>query len=203
LFIVDLFCKVSPAIGVGVCIAIALLSVAAWRGGHIEKVSIPGLFEIKFKEPIVFEGNKLFLGVSLFSLIVAIAIGSLQFGKTCERCDGLPGETAWIFGGTLDYSGGFSQGPYLRAENAGVAPAQVAPGMWVILEEPRKTMIMGYDITKLARAMDSPFSGGPVNYTCKLLPKGTRLLIADRQIRGPSPAERHIWYRVRFTPVGG
>jgi hypothetical protein len=78
LFILDLICKISPLIGASVLLAMGLVTVVVWRGGTIDSVKIPGLFDVKLSEPIVFTGNRFMLYVAVPAFIGALGLGTLQ-----------------------------------------------------------------------------------------------------------------------------
>lgn len=181
---------------------IALVTLVAWRGGKIDKIKIPGLSDVQLNEPIVFTGRRYMPVIAVLAAVSAGVLAYLQSGDSCVRCSGLPGETAWIYVGNTDRSGKFGAPP-IKAEN-GAAPIDVRPGTWITLTETRKTMILDYDSQGTKRALDSPFTlNGKVAYTCKLLPVGQRLFVADRKLNGPNPDDQHLWLRIRLSPVGG
>jgi hypothetical protein len=205
LLILDWACRISPAIGASIFVAIGLIAIILWRGGTIETVKIPGIFDVKLKEPIVFSGRPLLLYLSVAAFVAAVGLASLQQFHGCERCDGMPGETAWIYGGQFDRAtGNFALGPFLSSTETGIAPQAVQAGSRITLTEPRKTMILDYPTLGLVRAMDSPFRrDGKIAYTCKTFPSGQQLYVAAKEINGPSPDVQHLWVRVRVTPPGG
>ena len=116
----------------------------------------------------------------------------------------MPGETAWIYAGEFDGSAGiFKLGPFVASEIPGTATQDIPEGSWIKLLDARRTMILDYVTKGLERSMDSPFElNGKISYTCRTLPIGQRLYIADKRINGPKPDDRHIWFRVRLTPPG-
>ncbi|WP_188581539.1 esterase/lipase family protein [Azorhizobium oxalatiphilum] len=122
-----------------------------------------------------------------------------------NTCAGLPGETAWIYAGEFDQkTSRFKIEPVYIREGANLPSGAVTQGEWVRLTTSRRTMILDYDTSGTARALDSPFTlNGKVNYTCKTLAPGSRLYVADVKINGPSPEESHVWLRVRASLPGG
>jgi hypothetical protein len=135
----------------------------------------------------------------------AVFLGAVQVFHGCAQCDGMPGETAWIYAGQFNcYTGEFNQGTFVNAEVSGVLPQNIMEGSWINLTENRKTMILDYSTAGLKRAIDSPFRlDGKISYTCKVFPAGQRLYVADKEIRGPTPDIQHVWFRVRIAPPGG
>jgi hypothetical protein len=135
-------------------------------------------------------------------LIAAQSGASLPFAS---QCTGLPGDTAWIYAGEFDRAlNRFKFDPVFERENADLSVEGVSRGEWIRLTTARKTMILDYDVSGTARAMDSPFSlNGKINYTCKVLEPGDRLYVAEVKLNGPSPEENHMWLRVRNTLPGG
>jgi hypothetical protein len=121
------------------------------------------------------------------------------------KCDGMPGETAWIYGGEFNgLTGSARQGPFVVSDPPGTLVQDIRPGSWIKLTEARKTMILDYSTRGLDRAMDSPFRlDGKVSYTCKSFPAGQRLYVAGKEINGPEPDIQHVWFRIRLTPPGG
>ena len=124
---------------------------------------------------------------------------------TDKACDGMPGETAWIYVGQYNgFTGNFVHGPFLKAEAGNVPVQNIPEGSWIVLSESRKTMILDYATKGIDRAMDSPFRlDGHVSYTCKVFPAGQRLYVAGKEINGPSSEIQHVWFRVRLEPPGG
>jgi hypothetical protein len=122
-----------------------------------------------------------------------------------EQCDGMPGETAWIYAGQYEAdTGRFVQGPFAVAELEKVPVQNITEGSWIKLTVSRKTMIIDYSTRGVERALDSPFRlDGKVSYTCKIFPVGQRLYVAAKEINGPSAEVRHVWFRVRLAPPGG
>lgn len=201
--VLDWFCKSSPAMGASALGAISLIALVLWRGGTVDTIKIPGIFDVKLSKPLVFGGSKIMAALACVALAGALGLGGLQVIGNCDRCSGLPGETAWIYVGEF-VDGKFISTVPIEPESKGVAPQDVPKGSWITLTQPRKTMINDWSSTKTLRALDSPFDdmGRHVSYTCKVLPIGQRLFIADRQFLGPGPNDRHLWLRVRLTPPG-
>lgn len=200
----DLLCTVSPAIGASVLLALALVSIVARQGGTIDTVKIPGLADVKLKTPFVLTGSRFLLALSVSAFVGAVALAVLQAAGGCERCDGMPGETAWIYGGEKGVGDQFNSGPFFVPEKAGFKASDVKSGDWIKLTESRKTMILDYDTLQVKRAMDSPFMvPGRIVYTCKVFAVGQRLYVADKRVNGPSQDVQHVWLRVRMKPPGG
>lgn len=202
--VLEWVCEFSPAIGASALLAMALIAIVLWRGGKVTKIKVPGLFEVELQKPVVFAGSRYLLYASLVGMASAAGLMAVQLAYECSACEGMPGQTAWIYGGQYDpTSNEFLHGPFAIAESAGTALADVREGTWVRLLEPRNTMILDYEASGLDRALDSPFRlDGRVSYTCKFLPTGTRLYVAQKEVMGPSPQVRHIWFRVRAVPPG-
>ncbi len=201
-FILDWICRLSPAIGASALVVIALITLVAWRGGTIDKIKIPGLFDVTLQQPIVFSGRRYMPVIAAIALVLAGVFAWLQSADSCIRCTGMPGETAWIYVGHADRNGNFDQGPFAVSET-GVKAQDIRVGMWVKIVDARKTMIIDYDTLGIKRALESPFSQGKVVYTCKVLPVGQRLYVADRRMRGPNEDDQHLWFRVRTSAIGG
>ena len=72
-----------------------LVSIILWRGGSIDKIKIPYLFEVTLQRPVIFEGSVLWLlpgGTALFMvLFVAAAAGPLELCR---------GSSNWVLVGT-------------------------------------------------------------------------------------------------------
>src|SRR5437868_8627684 len=124
----DLICQISPSIGASALAALALISIVLWRGGTVDKISIPALFEVKLEKAIHFTGKKLMLYLAGVACVAAVTLAALQASHQCERCDGLPGETAWI------YIGEAHQGTFISTipiDLKGVAPQDIPAGSWI------------------------------------------------------------------------
>jgi hypothetical protein len=203
--VLDLICPLSPAIWASVFVAIALVGAVLWRGGTVAKIKIPALVDVDLSKPIVFVGRAWLGYVAIAALLLAAPLASLQFTHQCDRCDGMPGETAWIYVGQYDpETGQFANGPYVESTQPGIKPQDIRAGSRVRLTEARRTMILDYSTFGLKRALESPFRlDGKVTYTCKMFAAGTELFVADRDVQGPSLEVRHIWLRVRLAPPGG
>jgi hypothetical protein len=202
--LLDLICQFSPTIAASVCLTLAVISLVLWRGGTIKSIRIPGLFDVDLKDPIVFSGSRFLPCISGVALAGGLGLFAVQATGRCTRCDGMPGETAWIYAGQFDgRTGSFQQGPFVVSELTGTLPQNIPPGSWIKLTDSLKTMILDYSTRGVERARDSPFRlDGKVSYTCRVLPVGQRLYVADKKIDGPSPDTRHEWLRVRLTPPG-
>jgi hypothetical protein len=132
----DLICQISPSIGASALAALALVSIVIWRGGTIEKISIPALFEVKLERAVHFRGDNRILYLAGAAFAAAVLLGGLQATHLCERCDGLPGETAWIYVGEVR-DGKFTSTVPVQSE-LNVAPQDIPSGSWITLTEPRK-----------------------------------------------------------------
>lgn len=201
----DLVCRFSPLVGASALLALAFISIALWRGGTIEALKIPGLFDVKLGRPINFSGKRYLSYVSILAFVAALFLAGFQLTQDCSRCEGMPGQTAWIYAGSYDSDADTAQAPpFVESDPTGVATQNIAPNTWIKLLERRNTMILDYATQGTERALDSPFRrDGKVSYTCKWLEAGDRVYVAAKEINGPSPKEQHIWFRVRFTRPGG
>jgi hypothetical protein len=204
LLISDLICRFSPAIGAFVLLVLALFALVVWRGGAIESIRIPRLFERKLPRPIVLPGSRAMLGVAAVAVIAASGLGALQVTHTCASCDGIPGETAWVYAGEFNaQTKKFTKGEFVVAEKAGVPAQNIVPGSWITLKDSLRTMIVDYDKTGMARATDSPLTkNATISATCRKLAAGQRLYVVDKQVGDASPGVRNIWLRVRLSPPG-
>lgn len=128
----------------------------------------------------------------------------LAAGNVADRCQGLPGETAWIYAGPYDaLQARFKAPPTFKISNQDRDAAYVEPGDWIELLQPRRTMILDYAKTGTDRALDSPFLlNGKINYTCKNLNAGDKVYVADKKVNGPTASDNHVWLRVRAGPPG-
>jgi len=193
-----LICQMSPSIGASALAALALISIVLWRGGTIEKISIPTLFEVKLEKPVHFTGNRLMLYLAVVAFVAAIGLMGLQAAHKCERCDRLPRETAWIYVGEA-HGGVFVSTVPIALDLKGVAPQDVPAGSWITLTE-RREIDPGIAGTK--SAMDSPVEDQG-RHTCKVLPIGQRLYVVDKRFEGPPSNDvRHLWLRVTLTKPG-
>jgi hypothetical protein len=201
---IDLVCRFSPAIGAGVLLVLTLFALVVWRGGAIEAVRIPRLFERKLPRPIVLPGSRSMFYVAVVAVVAAIGLTALQLGHACARCDGLPGETAWVYAGEFNpLTKKFTKGEFVAAEKTGVLAQNIAPGSWITLKNSLRTMIVDYDKTGMARATDGPLTkNATIAPTCRMLPAGQRLYVMDKQVGDASPGARNIWLRVRRSPPG-
>jgi hypothetical protein len=196
-------CRLAPTIGASAFVLIGLVALAFRRGGTIERISIPGIFDVKLRQPYTIPQtpNAIYYAAPLFA--GAVALYSISWTGLCALCGGMPGETAWIYIGQYNpIEGSFANGPNARPEKPNEHLQDIKGGEWVVLNTPLKTMILDYSTRGTMRALDSPFSGGTINYTCKILPKGQRLYVAEKKMRGPSEDLQHIWLRVRMAPPG-
>lgn len=203
LFISAFLCRFSLGVISGLLVFLALTFIVVWNGGKIEKIKIPGLFDVTLDPPITFPGNRYVALLAGFCFFVAAVAGSFQYFNPCTTCEGLPGQTAWIYAGNVDLNTGkFTEAPVLESIPAGTKILDIEARTWIKLLAPRRTMILDYDTTGHSRALDSPFSKGKVAYTCKLLSAGQELYVAEKRVNGPDPRDNHVWFRVRFTRVG-
>jgi hypothetical protein len=76
--LLDLLCQFSPGIGASVLAALAMIALVTWRGGTVDKIKIPGVFDVALNKPIVFTGSRFFLVVSILAILGAIALGIVQ-----------------------------------------------------------------------------------------------------------------------------
>jgi hypothetical protein len=122
-----------------------------------------------------------------------------------QECNGLPGETAWIYAGGIDrVKQRFNLEPFFVREGGNLPSVEIKSGEWIRLTTNRKTMILNYKKQGVALAMFNPFlMGYNIDYTCRDLPAGQRLYVADVKIDGPSLNESHMWIRIRYTLPGG
>ena len=203
MLISDLICRFSPAIGALVLLVLALLALLVWRGGAIETIRIPPLFQRTLARPIVLLGSRAMLYVAAVAIVAALGLGVLQVMHACVSCDGLPGETAWVYAGEFNpQTKKFAKGEFVAAEKAGVLAQNIAPGSWITLKDGLRTMIVDYDKTGMARATDSPLTKNTtIASTCRKLPAGKRLYVMDKQVADASGV-RNIWLRVRLSPPG-
>jgi hypothetical protein len=204
LIIPDLICRFSPAIGALALLVLALFAIVVSRGGAIETIKIPRLFERRLPRPIVLPGSRAMLYVAAAAIIAALGLGALQATHACVSCDGMPGETAWVYAGEFNpQTKKFTKGEFVAAEKAGVPAQNIAPGGWITLKDSLRTMIVDYDKTGMARATDSPLTKNTtISSTCRKLPAGQRLYVMDKQVADASPGVRNIWLRVRLSPPG-
>jgi hypothetical protein len=204
LIVLDWVCRFTPAIGASVLFVMALIALLVWIGGAIERIKVPPLFDIRLAHPIVFNGSWLMFGLALLALAGAGGLGYVQATHTCASCEGMPGETAWVYAGQFNpQTKKFTQGEFVSSEKAGVPIQNIAAGNWILLKDNLRTMIVDYDKSGTARATDNPFTkGATMNYTCKKLPVGQRLYVVEKQTADPLPGVRHIWLRVRKSPPG-
>jgi hypothetical protein len=202
--VLEWMCHVSPLVSGSVSVFIGLLALAFRAGGTVEKISLPGVFEVKLNAPYTIPQTPRALYYSLGFFACAAALYSLPLTGACTLCSGMPGQTAWIYVGQYDPTlGKFVIGPFVRPEKSDERPENIDSNEWVPLNEPLKTMILDYNTRGLMRALDSPFIlNGMVNYTCKVLLKGQRLYVAQRDMNGPSANVQHLWLRVRMAPPG-
>lgn len=203
LFVSEFLCHFSLGLISGLLVFLALAFIVVWNGGKIEKIKIPGLFDVTLDPSIALPGNRYVASLAGFCFVVAAVAGAFQFFNPCTSCDGLPGQTAWIYAGNVDLEKGtFTEAPILESVPSGTKVQDIATGSWIKLLRPRRTMILDYDTSGKARALDSPFASGKVNYTCKLLGDGQELYVADKRVNGPDKTDSHVWFRVRLTRVG-
>jgi hypothetical protein len=204
LIISDWICRFSPAIGALVLLVLALLALVVWRGGAVETVKIPRLFEKKLPRPIVLPGSRAMLYVAAVAIVAALGLSALQVTHACVSCDGIPGETAWVYAGEFNpQTKKFTKGEFVAAEKAGLAAQNIGPGSWITLKDALRTMIVDYDKTGLARATDSPLTKNTtISSTCRKLPAGQRLYVMEKQVADAAPGVRNIWLRVRLSPPG-
>jgi hypothetical protein len=204
LLISELICRFSPAIGALVLLLLALFALLVWRGGAIESIGIPRLFNRTLKRPIVLPGSWAMLYAAMVAIVAAAGLGALQLTHACASCDGMPGETAWVFAGEFNtQTKKFTKGEFVAAEKAGVPAQNIASGSWITLKDSLRTMIVDYDKTGMARATDSPLTkNATVSPTCRKLAAGQRLYVMDKQVADASPGVRNIWLRVRRSPPG-
>jgi hypothetical protein len=202
LIVPDWVCRFTPAIGASVLFVMALIAISVLVGGSAGKIRFPALSEMRLAHPIVING--LMLCVTLLAVAGAAGLGYVQATHACVSCEGMPGETAWIYAGQFNpQTKKFTQGEFVSSEKAGVPVQNIGAGNWITLKDTLRTMIVDYDKTGSARASDNPFiKGGTMNYTCKMFPVGKRLYVVDKQTGDPSPSIRHIWLRVRMSPPG-
>lgn len=121
--------------------------------------------------------------------------------------EGLPGDTAWIFAGEFDRSISppvVKQGPFVSARN-GSSAVSIQRGMEIVTIEDRRTYINNYSSSGTLNKLESPFEnlGRDVEMTCRTVPSGTTLYVADVKLNGPNTSEQHLWFRVRTEPIGG
>ena len=121
--------------------------------------------------------------------------------------EGLPGDTAWIFAGEYDRSVSppiVKQGPFVSARN-GSSAMSIRRGMEVVTIEDRRTYINNYSSSGTLEKLESPFEnlGQDVEMTCRTVPSGSILYVADVRLNGPNTSEQHLWFRVRSEPIGG
>lgn len=163
------------------------------------------------------EGSRALLIVALLALGLGAVLLVVQLARPCESCQGMPGETAWIYVGNYNsVTGEFAQGPFVLAQD-GRRADQIDEGDWITVSASRRTMILDFDVTGTLRAMDDPFCSvatlaamdscnnrgtGVITYTCRNFDPGQRLYVADRAMRGPSETDRNLWLRVRLEPPG-
>jgi hypothetical protein len=204
LFISDMICHFSPAIGALVLLVLALFALVVWRGGAIETLRIPRLFERTLPRPIALPGSQAMLYVAVVAIVAALGLGALQVTHACVSCVGLPGETAWVYVGEFNpQTKKFTKGEFVAAEKAGVPAQNIAPGSWITLKDALRTTIVDYDKTGMARATDSPLiKNATISSTCRKLPAGQRLYVMDKQVADASSGVRNIWLRVRLSPPG-
>jgi len=204
LIIADLICRFSPAIGALALLLLAVLALLLWQGGAIETIRIPRLFEKKLPRPVVLPGSQAMLYLAAVAAGAALGLSALQLAHGCASCDGLPGETAWVFAGEFNpLTKKFTKGEFVAAEKAGVAAQNIAPGSWITLKDNVRTMIVDYDKSGMARATDSPLTKNAVIApTCRMLAAGRRLFVMDKQAGDAAPGVKNIWLRVRLSPPG-
>jgi Na+-transporting methylmalonyl-CoA/oxaloacetate decarboxylase gamma subunit len=204
LLISDVVCRFSPAIGALVLLVLALLALVLWGGGAIETVRIPRLFARKLTRPVVLPGSRAMPYVAAVAIAAALGLSALQVTHACVRCDGLPGETAWVYAGEFNpLTKKFTKGEFVAAEKAGVLAQNIGSGSWITLKDSVRTTIVDYDKTGLARASDSPLTrNATISATCRKLPVGQRLYVTDKQTADAGPGVRNIWLRVRLSPPG-
>jgi hypothetical protein len=204
LIIPDLICRFSPAIGALALLALALFALVLSRGGAIEAIRIPYLLSRALPRPIVLPGSRAMLYVAAVAVIAGAGLGALQVTHACVSCDGMPGETAWVYAGEFNpQTRKFTKGEFVAAEKAGVPAQNIATGGWIKLKDGLRTMIVDYDKTGMARATDSPLTkNATIAPTCRKLPVGQRLYVMDKQVADASPSVRNIWLRVRLSPPG-
>lgn len=185
-----------------------LISIALWRGVRIGGIKIPLLSNVEFRDPIGFKGRKLWALPTALSAIVLSALFTVRYIDICDNCmAGFPGPTAWIFVAEMDASESpprFKQGPFASAESGQVL-YEIARGTWIVTTATRRTYINNFSENGIKDARQSPFEnyGDDVERTCRELPAGSRLYVADTRINGPNTKERHIWFRVTKDALGG
>jgi len=180
------------------------------QNGEIKPADQPDLLPLWVRVVTWFPLRWILLLITLTGLLglvqlTAVTIGhGLPIPSWTNSCDGLPGETAWIYAGQFDkINNKFTIEPVFVRVGGNLAPGGVKTGEWIRLSTNRRTMILDYDTSGIKRAMDSPFLlNGKITYTCKTLPPGENLYVADVKIDGPSPSENHMWLRVRLTLPG-
>jgi hypothetical protein len=204
LIILDLICRFSPTLGALALLLLALLAIVVSRGGTIETIKIPRLFERALPRPIVLPGSRTLRYVAAVAMVAALGLATLQVTHACVSCVGLPGETAWVYAGEFNpQTKKFTKGEFVAAEKAGVPAQNIAPGSWITLKDALRTSIVDYDKTGTARATDSPLTkNATISSTCRKLPAGQRLYVMDKQVADASPGVRNIWLRVRLSPPG-
>ena len=77
MLISDMICRFSPAIGALVLLVLALFALLIWRGGTIEIIKIPRLFERTLPRPIVLPGSQAMLYVAAVAIVAALGLGAL------------------------------------------------------------------------------------------------------------------------------
>jgi hypothetical protein len=184
-----MICRFSPAIGALALLMLALFAIVVSRVGAIESIK---------------KGRWALLCVAAIAIVAALGLGALQVTHVCVSCDGMPGETAWVYAGEFNsLTKKFTKGEFVAAEKAGVAAQNIAPGSWITLKDSLRTTIVDYDKTGMARASDNPLTkNATISSTCKKLPAGQRLYVVEKQVGDASSGVRNIWLRVRLSPPG-
>src|SRR5207244_865924 len=88
-----------------------------------------------------------------------------------------------------------------KLETIGVKPEDIVKGSWIKLTAQQSTWILDYSTKGIERANDDPFNmDGKIERTCRILPAGKELYVADKKINGSAYAKniKHEWLRVQF-----
>lgn len=199
-----LACGLGTPQNIAILFGAMLLCVFLWRGGSIAEIKVPGLVEGKLRRPLNFRGSMGWLWGAILSGTLAGILFLITMLKLCPACEpGFPGNTAWIFLGSIEgNSGEWKQGPYRESAESAKQPNEIEAGDIVTTTAKIRTVIPGFNQTGTERAMESPFvkEAFAPSYTCRRIEVNTRMKVARRDEGTGSNGVTYIWLRVEDAP---
>ena len=81
----EFLCTFSGWVSIAAISAVLLTSVVLWRGGSIEKIKLPHLFEVKLHNPIAFQGSRFWLLPGCLALFALFGLIVLSLTAQCEK----------------------------------------------------------------------------------------------------------------------